>query len=114
MSKEKILKLEEETRELKNQLAMKSNKIKELEYALEHQKPKDSPTGGNAQRIIEIFLEQQDTEAFKNTLDDLLSSFMCFDPAADCSKERNEKVYCVNILKHHINQVTIHQQSSEG
>lgn len=109
----KVLKLEEEIKELKNQLIMKSNKINELEYALEQQKPKAIESDMNAQRIVQSLLNHE-PEEFLITLDNLLTSFMCFDPAADDSKERNEKVYCVNALKYHINKVLVFQQALDG
>ena len=103
-STERVLQLEEEVKDLKNQLAMRSNKVKELEYVLEHQKPKGNEVENKTNRVIKMFL-QHDPEGFIKPLDDLITSFMCFDSAADCSKERNEKVYCVNSLKHHINRI---------
>lgn len=107
------VKLEEEIKELKNQLIMKSNKIKELEYTLEKQKPKAIESDMNAQRIVQSLLNHEPVELL-NTLDNLLTSFMCFDPAADDSKERNEKVYCVNTLKYHINKVSAYQIDLNG
>jgi cell division septum initiation protein DivIVA len=108
---EKNLKLEEEIKELKNQLAMKTNKVKELEYAFENQKPKKD-TEDEAHKIL-VSLMNHEANEFIGTLDDLLTGYMCFDPAADDSNERNEKVCCVNVLKYHINKVSFYLQTTK-
>lgn len=110
-NEEKTLKLEEENRELKNQLVMKSNKIKELEFVLENQKPRKDSAETRAHTILERYFDQG-ADGFNSTLDDLLISYMCFDPAADDSKNRNEKAYAITIIKHHINQTSAYLQTT--
>lgn len=65
----------------------------------------DAEKASEAQSIIEKLLNHAPVETFRNCLDDLQTSFMCFDPAADDSKARNEKVFCVNTLKFILNEV---------